>query len=96
MIGGLKTIKVKLGHETEFEALFGELRAEMMRREPGCVLYSLLRSRTGSRSYIVQEQYRDQAALAAHETSSHGADYFPRIRAILDDITVEYFDVVAS
>lgn len=94
MIGGLKTIIVKAGHEKEFERLFNELREKMREHESGCRLYSLLRSQTNPQAYIVQEQYENQAALDIHEASSHGAEYFPQIRAILDDITVEYFDGV--
>ncbi len=94
MVGGLKIIVVKAGHEREFETLFAELRAEMRAHEPGCLLYSLLRSRTDTRAYIVQEQYRDQAALDEHETAAHGKVYFPKIRAILESISVEYFNGV--
>lgn len=94
MVGGLKIIRVKPGHEAEFERLFAELRLAMRQAEPGCLLYSLLKSRTDPQSYIVHEQYADAVALAAHETSPHGAAYFPKIRAILDTITVEYFDGV--
>jgi quinol monooxygenase YgiN len=96
MVGGLKIILVKAGHEREFEGLFGELRAAMRESEPGCLLYSLLRSRTNPRAYIVQEQYRDQAALEEHEASAHRKIYFPRIRAILESISVEYFDGVVE
>jgi len=96
MIAGLKTILVTSGREAEFERLFAELRELMRRHEPDCLLYSLLRSRTDPRAYIVQEQYRDQAAFSAHESSAHGAEYFPRIRAILDKIHVEYFDTVVE
>ena len=96
MVGGLKVILAKEGREQEFEKLFGELRAAIRDRESGCVLYSLLQSRTNPRSYTVQEQYRDQAALDAHQTSAHGKVYFPKIRAILESISVEYFDVVVA
>jgi quinol monooxygenase YgiN len=94
MVGGLKTILVKPGHEQEFEKLFAELRVKIQGQEPDCVLYTLLKSRTNQRAYIVQEQYRDQAALDAHQTTEYGKTYFPRIRAILESITVEYFDLV--
>jgi quinol monooxygenase YgiN len=94
MVGGLKVILVKPGHEQEFELLFGELRMKMRDHEPDCLLYSLFRSRMNSRSYIVQEQYRDESALAAHQSSPYGKVYFPKIRAILESITVEYFDTV--
>jgi quinol monooxygenase YgiN len=94
MVGGLKLVLVKPGHEVEFEAMFAELRQIMREKEPGCLLYSLLKSRTNPRSYIVHEQYRDQLALDTHQASPHGKVYFPKMRAILETITVEYFDGV--
>jgi quinol monooxygenase YgiN len=96
MVGGLKIIRVKSGREVEFERLFAELREQMHIHEPGCLVYSLLRSRKKPGVYIVHEQYRDQAALDAHEKAPHGAVYFPKIRALLESITVEYFDGTIS
>jgi quinol monooxygenase YgiN len=96
MVGGLKIIQVKSGHEAELEGMFKELREAMREKEPGCLLYSLLKSRTKKGAYIVHEQYRDQAALDTHQKSPHGALYFPKMRAILDGIDVEYFDGVFS
>jgi quinol monooxygenase YgiN len=93
MVGGLKTVVVKPGSEQEFESLFAALREEIRAHEPGCLLYSLLKSCTDPQSYIVQEQYRDEAAWEAHQSSPYGKIYFPKMRAIID-ITVEYFDVV--
>jgi quinol monooxygenase YgiN len=92
MVGGLKTVQVKLGHEAEFERLFEELRDIMRVQEPDCILYSLLKSRTKTGAYIVHEQYQNQAALDAHQKTSYGSVYFPKMRAIIDTITVEYFD----
>lgn len=96
MVGGLKIVQVKAGQEAEFERLFAELREIMRAAEPGCVLYSLLKSRQKRGAYIVHEQYRDQAALDAHEQAPHGAIYFPKIRAIVEGISVEYFDGVVE
>ena len=96
MVGGLKVIRVKEGHEREFETLFAELRELMRTAEPGCLLYSLLRSRVDERSYIVQEQYRNTEALAQHEASPHGKLYSPKIRSLLESIHVEYFDGIVS
>ena len=96
MVGGLKIVQVKKGHEAELERLFAELRAEMRTHEPGCLLYSLLKSRTKPGAYIVHEQYREQAALDAHQASAHGAKYFPLMRAIIVKIDVEYFDGVVD
>ncbi|HWA91676.1 MAG TPA: putative quinol monooxygenase [Rhizomicrobium sp.] len=96
MVGGLKAVVVKEGREQEFETLFAALRAEIAAHEPGCVYYSLLKSRTDPRAYIVEEQYRDEAAWEAHQASAYGKTYFPKMRAIIDDITVEYFDVIVA
>ena len=93
-IGGLKTIVVKEGYEQEFETLFREMRAAIAHGAPDCLYYSLLKSRTNPSAYIVEEQYRNQAAFDAHQSSPYGKIYFPKIRAILESINVEYFDVV--
>lgn len=94
MVGGLKIIQSKAGHEAEFESLFAELREEMRKHEPGCVIYSLLKSKKAKGAYIVHEQYRDEEALLAHQNAPYGPLYFPRIRALLDSVSVEYFDGV--
>jgi quinol monooxygenase YgiN len=94
MVGGLKVLTIKPGMAKEFESLFTELRNEMRHHEPGCLLYSLLKSRKNPCDYIVHEQYVDQAALDFHSQSVHGARYFPRIRALLETLEVEYFDGV--
>lgn len=96
MIGGIKIVQVKPGHGAELERLFAELRSEMKLHEPGCLLYSLLKSRARPGAYIVHEQYRDQAALEAHQKSAHGARYFPLMRGIIEKINVEYFDGVVD
>jgi quinol monooxygenase YgiN len=96
MVGGLKVLTIKPGMEKEFETLFTELRNEMRKHEPGCLLYSLLKSRRNPSDYIVQEQYVDQAALDFHSQSVHGTRYFPRMRAVLEKLDVEYFDGVVS
>ena len=96
MVGGLKIVQVKVGHEAEFERLFRELREIMRTEEPGCLVYSLLKSKKKRGVYIVHEQYSDPVALDAHQEAPHGATYFPRIRAILESISVEYFDGVVD
>src|ERR1700683_4449880 len=92
-IGGLKTIIVQDGRERELESVFRDMRETIRNGEPDCLYYSLLKSRTNSRAYIVEEQYRNEAAFDAHQSSEYGKSYFPKIRAILESIQVEYFDV---
>ncbi len=92
MIGGIKRIVVTKGRESEFEQLFNQLRNEVKKNEPGNVYYDLYRSKTESSSYTVFERYVDQSALDTHKNSSHGATFFPKIRALLASIDVEYFE----
>ncbi len=65
---------------------------EIRKNEPGNIYYDLYKSRTNSRGYVVMGRYKDQAAWQAHQDSTYGKIYFPKIRAILESITVEYFD----
>jgi len=53
----------------------------------------LLKSRTKSGAYIVHDH---QAALGANQKSVHGAQYFPKMRATIEKIDVEYFDGVVD
>ncbi|MDB5975683.1 MAG: hypothetical protein JWR07_2443 [Nevskia sp.] len=96
MIGGMKIMSVKPGREKQFEQLFRELREEIRKNEPGCMAYVLLSSRMTRDSYVLHEQYADQAALDAHRASVYGARYFPVIRSLLTGIEVEYFDGVVE
>lgn len=69
----LKILTVTSGREREFEALLAELRNDMHTHEPGCLLYSLLKSCKSSSDYIVHEQYLHQAALDFHSLNLFGS-----------------------
>jgi quinol monooxygenase YgiN len=91
-IGGIKNIVVQEGKEAEFEKLFFEMLEEIRKNEPGNMYYDLYKSKTNPRGYLVMERYKDQSAWQTHQDSAYGKLYFPKIRAILESITVEYFD----
>lgn len=93
-IGGIKNVMVQKGKEAEFEKLFFEMREYIRKEETGNIYYDLYKSRTNPRTYVVTERYRDEAAWQAHQDSEYGKIYFPKIRAILESINVEYFDAV--
>ncbi len=71
MLGVIATLKVKAGHEPEFEAVATELVARVRANEPGCALYALHRGETEG-TYVFMERYVDQAAVDAHRAT----DYF--------------------
>lgn len=91
-VGGFKRVRVKDGQKASFESLFGELQAQVREWEPGTVYYDLFRSRTDPQGYFVLEKYESREAWEAHQNSPHGKVLFSQIRAILEEITVEYFD----
>lgn len=92
-IGGIKTIVVQEGQEAAFEALFAELRAIVL-QDAGNLYYDLYKSRTVPRGYVVLERYADAASWQAHQDADYGKEYFPKIRGILEEIEVEYFEEV--
>lgn len=94
MIGGIKQVKVILGCEMQFERLFNELKQIVRAEESGNLYYDLYQVPNQMGHYRVMERYIDQAALDAHQHSTHGKEYFPKIRAILESITVDYFESV--
>jgi quinol monooxygenase YgiN len=69
-------MKAKEGAEDEAAALLGEL-AEASREEPGNELYLTCRDPERPGTFLLYEQYRDQAAFEAHGASEH----FTRIAA---------------
>jgi quinol monooxygenase YgiN len=96
MVGNLRVVKIRSGEERHFEQLFAGLREELRRHEPGCLIYSLLRSRLHPGSYVIHEQYRDPAALAEHQRSPAVSGYVERIRELQDLVEVEYFDPISE
>jgi len=64
----------KNGREAEVVSLFAKL-IEESRKEPGCAMYIVHRHRTEPRRFFIYEQYKDDAALEAHRTSSHFLQY---------------------
>jgi quinol monooxygenase YgiN len=58
----------------EIATILRELAAAS-RQEPGCVNYVPHRIESDPDTIVIYEQYRDQAALDAHRTSSHFAMY---------------------
>jgi quinol monooxygenase YgiN len=70
-IGVTAKLQVQAGKNQEFEAIFGKLAAAVNASEPGCLFYALHKSREDEQTYIVLEQYVDQAALEAHGKTDH-------------------------
>lgn len=71
-IGLLATLKIQPGKGSEFEAAFADLAKVVKAEEPGNLQYDLFRSKSEADTYVVYEQYADQAALEVHGKSDAG------------------------
>jgi quinol monooxygenase YgiN len=96
VVGNLRVVRVRAGEAPRFEQLFAGLREELRQHEPGCLIYSLLRSRLHPGSYVIHEQYADAETLALHQRSPAVAGYMERMRALLETVEVEYFDPMSE
>ena len=68
-IGIVARLKIQEGKEQEFESIFNEMATVVTDQEPGNIFYALHRSREDASTYVVLEQYADQAALDVHGKS---------------------------
>lgn len=75
-------IRVKQGHEAEFEALAAGLVAES-RDEAGCLAYDLWRS-DEAQEYVFIERYVDEEAAQAHVKSDHYRRTGRQMSALMD------------
>ena len=73
MIGLMVELSVTPGNTGAFERAFAVQAAAVRADEPGNRLYELFKSTTLAGSYALVEIYENDAALAAHRTSSHMA-----------------------
>ena len=65
------TLSVKPDCIAEFELAFLQYQQTVRSQEPGNILFALHRNPAVTGSYLVMEQYADQAALDAHRNSEH-------------------------
>jgi quinol monooxygenase YgiN len=79
MIDIIATQRVNAGMEKVFEALTGELTANTLSRDSGCLRYEWYRA-DAPQTYILFERWADKAAAQAHLSSDHLAALMPRLR----------------
>ena len=82
-VGIVATLKIKAGHEAEFESAARDLIAAVKKNEPGCLQYELFKSKQPS-TYVFMEQYTSGEALAAHGKTAHYVAAGPKLGAVLD------------
>lgn len=79
MIDVVVTQRVHPGMEQAFEQLAGELTANTLAKDKGCLRYEWYRSET-PHTYILIERWADVAAVQAHLSAEHMALLKPRLQ----------------
>lgn len=89
------TLRAKPGQEAELADAMKKLAADVRAHEPGCLDYTLHRSKKDARAFLVYEKYRDGAAMQAHMTSAHFQAASKKLGELLDGgLGIELYDVV--
>ena len=70
-VGVIARLKIQEGKNEEFEGIFKELQAAVAENEPENNFYAIHRSANDPQTYVVLEQYANQAALDAHGNTDH-------------------------
>ncbi|HUN25032.1 MAG TPA: putative quinol monooxygenase [Steroidobacteraceae bacterium] len=74
--------KVKDGKNAEFEKIFRRMEIQVRRNEPGNIYYNLYVTAKDPQTYVIIEQYRNQAAVAAH--GKDAGHLMADLRSLLD------------
>lgn len=89
IVGLVALLKAKPGHA-------GELQAELLkmvaasRQEADCLRYELARLDDASATFVVQERYRDAAAVEVHNSSAHYQAFRSQVAAWLEGDPIIY------
>lgn len=70
-VGVIARLKIQEGKNEEFEGIFKKLQAAVRENEPENNFYAIHKSASDPQTYVVLEQYADQAALDAHSKTEH-------------------------
>jgi quinol monooxygenase YgiN len=92
----IATLRIKPGHEAEFERLQTELSQLTHASEPDTLVYDILRSRDNPDTYVVYGRFKDEAAFQHHQTTSFHDRLVPPILAtVAGDMDLKFFSYVA-
>jgi quinol monooxygenase YgiN len=92
----IATLRIKPGHEAEFERLQTELSQLTHASEPDTLVYDILRSHDNPDTYVVYGRFRDDAAFQHHQTTPFHDRLVPPILAtVAGDMDLKFFSYVA-
>lgn len=84
MITVIAMLKIKAGHEAEFDAAAKEMVEYVSQHEAGTLSYVFLRASDDPCEVTVYETYSDPSALATHSGSEQMKSFFTATSTLLD------------
>lgn len=95
MILVVATVRVRPGHEGDYEAAVARIMPEVRAANPGIVFYHAGRCRETPGTYRVVEAYADQAAMDAHIGSERLQASLMGLMPLIEDVAITLNDTVA-
>jgi quinol monooxygenase YgiN len=96
MVVFIATLHVAKGKEADFERLQTELSEISHAREPGLVVYDVIRHAEKKGTYVVYARFKDQAAFDFHqEADFHHRLVPPILECVEGEMDLQFFEWVA-
>src|SRR5215470_14910548 len=83
----IATLVARRGKAEELGALLDGMVAPS-RAEPGNLEYNVWRDQAGAGSFVIEELYADDAAVAAHHATTHFENYLSKINDLAERTVV--------
>jgi len=95
MVAFIATLRIKAGREAEFERLQTELSNIAHAREPGLIVYDVIRHAADRQTYVVYARFRDQAAFEYHQAADFHERLVPPILDCVEgEMDLQFYDWV--
>jgi len=96
MIVFIATLNVAAGREADFERLQTELAEISHEKEPGLLVYDVIRHAEKPRTYVVYARFKDQAAFEFHqEADFHHRLVPPILDCVEGEMDLQFFEHIA-
>ena len=91
----IATLRIKPGHEADFERLQRELSELTHSTEPDTKVYDIVRSRDKPDTYIVYARFKDEDAFQLHQgTDFHQRLVPPILATVAGEMDLKFYDWV--
>ncbi len=96
MIVFIATLSVTSGKEAEFERLQTELSEIAHAKEPGLLVYDVIRHTEKAGVYVVYARFKDQQAYDFHQQADfHQRLVPPILECVEGDMDLQFFELVS-